>query len=96
MHNYIVTVTAADTVPDGWRLWLTWLEVAARQGYPSSEREAEMLRTDGGRSLGIALFESEEDMRHGDAALNEMNPSSDQVGSRSSVEFYEVPVQTVG
>ncbi|HVG98904.1 MAG TPA: methyltransferase domain-containing protein [Chloroflexota bacterium] len=48
-----VTVTAADSVPDGWRLWLTWLEVAARQGYPSSEREAEMLRTDGGRSLGF-------------------------------------------
>lgn len=51
-----------------------------------------LIDPDGGRSLGIALFETEEDMRQGDAALNEMSPSSGQVGSRSSVEFYEVGV----
>jgi hypothetical protein len=32
-------------------------------------------------------------MRRGDAALNAMNPGASE--TRSSVEFYEVPVQTV-
>jgi hypothetical protein len=45
-----------------------------------------------GRSLGIALFETEEDLRTGDEALNAMNPSGDDVGSRTSVEHYEVAV----
>jgi hypothetical protein len=46
-----------------------------------------------GKALGITLFESEEAMRRGDDALNQMNPS--QSGSRSSVEFFEVPVHTL-
>jgi hypothetical protein len=45
---------------------------------------------DGGRSLGIALFETEEDMRKGDETLNQMSPPDDGLGRRSSVEFYEV------
>lgn len=45
-----------------------------------------------GKSVGVTLFESEEAMRRGDEALNAMNPGSER---RSSVEFYEVPVQTV-
>jgi exopolysaccharide biosynthesis protein len=43
-----------------------------------------------GKTLGITLFESEEAMRRGDEALNAMNPEGGQ--SRSSVEFFEVPV----
>ncbi len=46
-----------------------------------------------GRGLGITLFESEEAMRRGDEALNAMNPGGDS--RRTSVEFYEVPVQTI-
>ncbi len=46
-----------------------------------------------GKGLGITLFESEEAMRRGDEALNAMNPGSSE--RRTSVEFYEVPVQTV-
>jgi heme-degrading monooxygenase HmoA len=46
-----------------------------------------------GKGLGVTLFESEEAMRRGDEALNAMNPGSG--GQRTSVEFYEVPVQTV-
>jgi hypothetical protein len=46
-----------------------------------------------GRGLGITLFESEEAMRRGDEALNAMNPGASE--RRISVEFYEVPVQTV-
>jgi heme-degrading monooxygenase HmoA len=46
-----------------------------------------------GKGLGVTLFESEEAMRRGDEALNAM--SSGAAESRTSVEFYEVPVQTV-
>jgi hypothetical protein len=45
-----------------------------------------------GVSVGIALFESEEDLRKGDEALNAMSPSSGDVGHRTSVETYEVAV----
>jgi hypothetical protein len=46
-----------------------------------------------GKGVGITLFESEEAMRRGDEALNAMNPGGTE--RRTSVEFYEVPVQTV-
>jgi hypothetical protein len=46
-----------------------------------------------GKGLGLTLFESEEAMRRGDEALNAMNPGATE--RRVSVEFYEVPVQTV-
>ena len=49
-----------------------------------------LIDPDSGRSMGIALFETEEALRQGDAALNEMSPSGADVGSRSSVELYEV------
>jgi hypothetical protein len=45
-----------------------------------------------GKGLGVTLFESEEAMRRGDEALNAMSARGE---SRTSVEFYEVPVQTV-
>jgi hypothetical protein len=48
---------------------------------------------DSGKGLGITLFESEDAMRKGDEALNAMDPGG--ATSRTSVEFYEVPVQTV-
>ncbi|MFN8511237.1 MAG: hypothetical protein U0232_00500 [Thermomicrobiales bacterium] len=40
-------------VPNGWRHWLTWLEVAGAHGYRSSAEEAEMVRLDAGRNLGF-------------------------------------------
>ena len=46
-----------------------------------------------GKGLGVTLFETEEAMRRGDDALNAMNPGSTE--RRVSVEFFEVPVQTV-
>jgi hypothetical protein len=46
-----------------------------------------------GKGLGVTLFDSEEAMRRGDAALNAMNPGASE--RRISVDFYEVPVQTV-
>jgi hypothetical protein len=46
-----------------------------------------------GKGLGVTLFDSEEAMRRGDAALNAMSSGAGE--RRASVEFYEVPVQTV-
>ena len=46
-----------------------------------------------GKGVGVTLFETEEAMRRGDEALNAMNPGSTE--RRVSVEFFEVPVQTV-
>jgi hypothetical protein len=46
-----------------------------------------------GKGVGITLFESEDAMRRGDEALNAMSPGGTE--RRTSVEFYEVPVQTV-
>ena len=45
-----------------------------------------------GKGIGITLFDSEEAMRRGDEALNAMNPGAGE--RRTSVEFFEVPVQT--
>jgi hypothetical protein len=46
-----------------------------------------------GKGIGVTLFESEDAMRSGDEALNAMNPGSSE--RRTSVEFYEVPVETI-
>jgi hypothetical protein len=42
--------------------------------------------------VAISLFETEEDLRAGDAVLNEMSPPDDGFGQRTSVESYEVAV----
>jgi hypothetical protein len=45
-----------------------------------------------GGMLGVTLFANEEAMRRGDEL---MNAGSGHAGSRSSVEFYEVPLHTL-
>ena len=48
-------------------------------------------RTSGGM-LGVTLFHSEEAMRKGDQA---MNSGPGNAGSRTAVDFYEVPLHTL-
>jgi hypothetical protein len=72
------------------------LRAALAAGTFASELEGAKLlmlvdRTSGGM-LGVALFESEEAMRKADEA---MNAGPGNAGSRSSVEFYEVPLHTL-
>ena len=45
-----------------------------------------------GNAIGLALFDTEEALRRGDAA---MNAGPGHAGSRSTVEFYEVPLHTL-
>jgi hypothetical protein len=51
-----------------------------------------LIDPDGGKTLAISLFETEDDLRAGDAVLNEMSPPDDGFGQRASVERYEVAV----
>jgi hypothetical protein len=46
-----------------------------------------------GKGVGVTLFESEDAMRRGHEALDAMSPGGSE--RRTSVEFFEVPVQTV-
>jgi hypothetical protein len=46
-----------------------------------------------GKTLGIMLFDSEDALKRGDEALNSMSP--DGPSNRTSVQFYEVPIQTL-
>jgi hypothetical protein len=46
-----------------------------------------------GKGVGITIFDSEDAMRRGDEALNAMSPGASE--RRTSVEFFEVPVQTI-
>ena len=52
-----------------------------------------LVNRESGKGLGVTLFDSEDAMRRGDEALNAMSPGGSE--RRMSVEFYEVPVQTV-
>jgi len=46
-----------------------------------------------GRCLVIGLFETEEDLRTGDAALRAMDRPPPATGEVTSIEFYEVAVE---
>jgi ubiquinone/menaquinone biosynthesis C-methylase UbiE len=59
----IVDVQLADSMPDGWQLWLEWLETIA----PENLMEIEAVRTDAGRSLGYNRVVGR---RRSDACLN--------------------------
>jgi len=46
-------VDHADSIPNGWKHWLRWLEVCLDAGFPSAPEEIEMLRADAGRTFGF-------------------------------------------
>ena len=48
---------------------------------------------EGGTGLGISVFETEDDLRRGDEALNQMTPPVDIWEERVSVEMYEVAIR---
>ena len=75
---------------------ITMLRAQVAGDTPAGLEGAKMLMLidrETGKGLGVTLFESEDAMRRGDEALNAMNPGSSE--RRTSVEFFEVPVQTV-
>jgi len=70
-------------------------EVGSSETPPGLEGAKMLMLVDreSGKGLGVTLFDSEEAMRRGDEALNAMSPGANE--RRTSVEFFEVPVQTV-
>ena len=70
-------------------------EVASGETPPGLEgaKMLMLVNRETGKGVGVTLFESEDAMRRGDEALNAMNPGGTE--RRVSVEFFEVPVQTV-
>jgi hypothetical protein len=60
------------------------------EGLEGSKAVWMLVDRENARGLGITLFESEEDLRRGDHALNAMSPAVDAGQRRSSVEIYEV------
>jgi len=46
-----------------------------------------------GKSVGITLFENEEELRRGHEALNAMSPPDTEAMSRTGVGFYEVALR---
>jgi hypothetical protein len=58
-------------------------------GLDAAKRLIMLVDRENGRGLGLTFFETEEDMRKGDQALNQMTPG-DEAGKRTAVEMYEV------
>jgi hypothetical protein len=59
------------------------------EGVPSSGIMV-LSDADNGRSLVIGLFDTEDDLRTGDAALKAMDRPPEAQGETTSIEFYEV------
>ena len=57
-------------------------------GLEGAKRLLMLIDRQNGRGMGVTFFESEEDLRRGDEALNAMTPQGD--ARRVSVEMYEV------
>ena len=60
----IVDVEVADTMPEGWRVWLDWYNTA----HPSGRTQIEALKADQGQNLGYVRIVGR---RRGEAKLEE-------------------------
>jgi hypothetical protein len=91
MHARVARFEGGDA--EGIRRGVAVISGQAEQGPPEGVPAVGFLLLidpDAGRTLAISLFETEEDMRTGDATLNEMSPPPETLAQRASVEFYEV------
>jgi hypothetical protein len=91
MYARVVTWEGADA--DAMRESAAGISRRAAEGPPEDVAATGfdlLIDPDHGRALAIVLFDSEADMRRGDAALNRMNPPSNGMGHRTSVGFSEV------
>jgi hypothetical protein len=91
MHARVATFEGGQ--PDQIREMVSDVQQRGQSGPPEGVPAVGFLmlhRADEGKVVAISLFETEDDLRQGDAALNEMNPPTDTSGRRTSVEFYEV------
>ena len=59
-------------------------------GLEGAKRLLMLVDRENGRGLGVMFFETDEELRRGDEALNAMTPQGS--ARRTSVEFYEVAI----
>jgi len=81
-----------STVDDAIRMVREEVEGDTPEGLEGAKMMM-LVNRETGKGLGVTLFETEEAMRRGDEALNAMSPGGTE--RRTSVEFFEVPVETV-
>jgi hypothetical protein len=95
MHARVATFEGGDH--DQVRQVIAEIKQRAASGPPEGVPAVGLLllhRVEEGKVVSISLFETEEDLRQGDAALNAMDPPVPGVmGRRTSVEMYEVGVK---
>jgi hypothetical protein len=95
MHARVATFEGGD--PEGVRKIIDEISRHAASGPPEGVPAVGLLvlhRADEGKLVNISLFETEEDLRKGDEALNAMDPPvPGAMGRRTSVEMYEVGVR---
>ncbi len=95
MHARVATFDGGD--PDDIREAVKRIEEQSQSGPPEGVPAVGFLllhQADEGKVVAIGLFESEADLRQGDATLNSMDPPvPGALGQRSSVEMYEVGVK---
>ena len=66
------------------------LQGGSPPGLEGAKRLLMLIDRENGRGLGLTFFETEEDMRRGDEALNAMSPQGS--ARRTAVEMYEVGI----
>ena len=61
-------------------------------GLEHARRSMMLVDRHNGVGLGVTFFDTEDDLRAGDQALNEMQRPAGSTGQRTSVELYEVAI----
>ena len=61
-------------------------------GLEGARRSMMLVDRQTGTGLGVTFFDTEDEMRRGDQALNEMTPPGGVQVQRTSVEVYEVAI----
>jgi hypothetical protein len=95
MHARVATFEGGE--PDQIRQMVDEIKERSASGPPEGVPAVGLLvlhQADGGKVLNVSLFETEDDLRQGDATLNSMDPPiPGALGRRTSVEMYEVGVK---
>ncbi|MGI8921717.1 MAG: hypothetical protein ACR2HD_08640 [Solirubrobacteraceae bacterium] len=95
MHARVATFEGGD--PEQNRRMIEEIKGRSESGPPEGVPAVGLLvlhKPDEGKVLAISLFETEEDLKQGDATLNSMDPPvPGGMGQRAAVEIYEVGVK---
>ncbi len=95
MHARVATFEGGN--PDQVREMVEDIDRRSDSGPPEGVPAVGLLvlhQPDQAKVLAISLFETEEDLKQGDATLNSMDPPTPGgMGRRTSVEMFEVPIK---